>query len=147
VLVRALPVEFAPPLYGCVSSAANSATLIERSALYHPHSLANFGLEATHQGWRVSLWLQAVASGVLLLGAPFLPETPRWLLSQGRTNEAVTALVAVRPNLVGERARAMIGEIKRSLDDEAVGSDASWSGLLVWPKRYRLLLGMGVMIG
>lgn len=84
---------------------------------------------------------------MLLLGSPFLPETPRWLLSKGRTADAIHALESIRPALTGDKARALVATVKKQLDAEAMSADASWSGLLKWPKRYRLYLGMGVMVG
>lgn len=42
--------------------------------------------------WRLPLCLQVVPSLVLLLGSPFLPFSPRWLMSQGREQEARTTI-------------------------------------------------------
>jgi len=53
----------------------------------------------------------------------------------------------VRPVLRGRRAQAMIAAVRKTLAEEAVGADTSWSGLMKWPQRYRLYLGMGIMIG
>ena len=50
--------------------------------------MCNLFLSEYYSGWRICLWLQCGASGVLLLGAPFLPETPRYLVSRGDTAQA-----------------------------------------------------------
>jgi len=40
------------------------------------------------QGWRIALGLQLVPAFLLLVGIQFLPYSPRWLLEQGRDDEA-----------------------------------------------------------
>ncbi|BGP48454.1 hypothetical protein JCM10450v2_004330 [Rhodotorula kratochvilovae] len=39
-------------------------------------------------GWRFPFILQTVVASILAIGAPFLPFSPRWLLSKGRIDEA-----------------------------------------------------------
>jgi len=38
--------------------------------------------------WRIPVWCQMITSGVVVLGALWLPESPRWLMLHGRTGEA-----------------------------------------------------------
>ena len=44
-------------------------------------------------GWRIPSFLQAVPSLLLVSLIWFLPESPRWLISRGRGNEAYAILV------------------------------------------------------
>ena len=46
-------------------------------------------------GWRWLLGLSALPMFVLLLGYPWLPESPHWLVSQGRVDEAVAVVKRV----------------------------------------------------
>ena len=39
-------------------------------------------------GWRHAIGLQVVPAALLLLGMLFLPRSPRWLVQQGRAEEA-----------------------------------------------------------
>ncbi|KAG9256850.1 general substrate transporter [Emericellopsis atlantica] len=49
-------------------------------------------------GWRFSIFLQIIPATIFLLGLPFLPETPRWLVQQGRKDEAKAILYTLRPS-------------------------------------------------
>ena len=55
-------------------------------------------------GWRVPFILQTVTASTLAVGAHFLPYSPRWLLSKGRTDEARQVIdYLVAPNHADER--------------------------------------------
>lgn len=45
--------------------------------------------------WRIPIWLQMVFSGIVLICAPFLPETPRWLIANDRHEEVETTFHGV----------------------------------------------------
>ncbi|CCL98787.1 uncharacterized protein FIBRA_00792 [Fibroporia radiculosa] len=42
----------------------------------------------SNAGWRLALGLQALPAGILFVGIPFMPYSPRWLLEKGRDDEA-----------------------------------------------------------
>ena len=44
--------------------------------------------------WRIPVWCQMVFSGFVVLGVPFLPETPRWLIANDRHEEALEVMVS-----------------------------------------------------
>lgn len=46
--------------------------------------------------WRLPLALQTVPAAILLLGSPFLPFSPRWLMSRGREEEARASISKLR---------------------------------------------------
>jgi sugar porter (SP) family MFS transporter len=57
--------------------------------------ISNLGF-ASDNSWRGSLWLQTAASTALLVGGPFLPESPRWLVCKGQLDAALVVLRALR---------------------------------------------------
>ncbi|KAK5209182.1 hypothetical protein LTR41_005581 [Exophiala xenobiotica] len=48
--------------------------------------------------WRLLLALQIVAPLLLLLGSPFIPESPRWLISNGRNQQGLNVLEKLHAN-------------------------------------------------
>lgn len=47
-----------------------------------------YGAKSQEDGWRTPLYCQFIASGIIALAVWFLPESPRWLVSNGRNQSA-----------------------------------------------------------
>ncbi|OCL07237.1 MFS sugar transporter [Glonium stellatum] len=99
--------------------------------------------------WRFPLCLQVLSPLILLIGSPWLPRSPRWLLSKGRTEEAWTILQKLREspddphNLV---AKEEFFQTKEQLKLDAAKLAATGHGIwtAVWKKksyRKRMIIG------
>lgn len=62
-----------------------------------PGAFVPYGTQkiASSMSWRIPLWTQMVYSGFVVLGSPFLPESPRWLIANERNEEALAILVSI----------------------------------------------------
>src|SRR5918911_455678 len=84
-------------------------------------------LLASSGAWRWMLGLAVIPSLVLLIGMFFLPETPRWLVSQDRDDQARTVLL--RSGRSDEETEREIREIREVEEQEEGGLSeltASW---------------------
>ncbi|MBV4366772.1 sugar porter family MFS transporter [Erwinia sp. BNK-24-b] len=63
--------------------------------------------------WRWMLGVIAIPAGILFVGVLFLPNSPRWLASHGRFNEAQRVLDRLRNT--SEQAKQELDEIRESL--------------------------------
>jgi MFS transporter, SP family, sugar:H+ symporter len=70
-------------------------------------------LLAASEAWRTMLGLAVVPSFVLLVGMYFMPETPRWLVSRGRDDEARDVLRQTRDEEAVEQEVTEIKEVER----------------------------------
>ena len=93
---------------------------------------------ADAQGWRWMLGLAAVPSAVMLVGLLFLDESPRWLLSRGRTADARTVLLRTR---TPEAAETEIAEMTAAVREESRFSHRDLFGPELRPA---VLLGVAV---
>lgn len=50
--------------------------------------ITNYSFSGIYNGWRIMLGFAAIPATILLLGALILPESPRFLVKDGRANEA-----------------------------------------------------------
>ncbi len=68
-----------------------------------------------YEAWRWMYWMQAIPAAVFLLALLFIPESPRFLISKGRNEEAK----AVLTRLFGAAsADGKVAEIKASFSDD-----------------------------
>jgi sugar porter (SP) family MFS transporter len=98
-----------------------------------------------HGVWRVMLAVCALPAIALFVGMLRVPESPRWLASKGRNDEALAVLQQVRTS---ERASAELEDIKRTNELEAkLERQSGWRTLLGNKWLIRIVLigaGLGV---
>jgi len=90
--------------------------------------------------WRPMLWVGVIPAAVLFIGMFFLPETPRWLMSKGREEEAKKVLDKIEdPEFVGASMAAM-------KSDMAIDADqAGWREIFKPWLRNALIIAIGIM--
>lgn len=94
-------------------------------------------LLASSENWRLMLATGAIPAVLLVAGLPFLPESPRWLIANGRTEEAARLLYATRS---AEEAASDIEAISR------VDRQSSRRELLAKWVRPAIIVGIGIPI-
>ncbi|NYE00104.1 sugar porter (SP) family MFS transporter [Kineosphaera limosa] len=95
-----------------------------------------------HDGvWRYMLAVCAIPAVILFVGMLRMPESPRWLISQGRYAEALEVLLQVRNE---DRARAEIAEVEQLAQEEALAQSGGWADLATpWIRRL-VITGCGI---
>lgn len=98
-----------------------------------------------HEGvWRYMLAVCAVPAVVLFVGMLRMPESPRWLISKGRHQDALAVLMEVRSE---DRARAEIAEVEHLAEEEAEAQMGGWKDIQSTPWLRRIVIaGIGLAI-
>ncbi len=100
--------------------------------------LVNFGFSGTG-GWRWMLGLAAIPGVILFIAMLILPETPRWLLSRNRKEDAIKVLKRIHdPSVIDKQ----IQEIEDSLSIQEGGMKE----LLRPGVRKALWIGLGLAV-
>ncbi len=96
---------------------------------------------ASIESWRWPLGLAFVPALVLLVGMYFLPETPRWLVSKDRDEEARRVLTRTRTE---DEVESELQEIRRTEEEE--GEQAGYRELFAPWVRPMLVVGIGLAV-
>lgn len=104
----------------------------------------HFGESTDNRSWRIPLWLQMSFSGVILVGAFFLPETPRWLIANDRHEEALAVMTKYHGDDNPESPIVQLEYNEMREEISKTGSDKRWwdySELVrTRGQRYRLMM-------
>lgn len=105
-------------------------------------TFATFAM-TSNWGWRIPSYLQIVPSLLQVSFIWFIPESPRWLLSEGRRNEAYAILVKYHAegDEDSEFVQAEYTQINETLEAELKISQINQKGALSTPgMRKRLII-------
>jgi sugar porter (SP) family MFS transporter len=97
-----------------------------------------------HDGvWRYMLVVAVLPAIALLVGMLRMPESPRWLTSQDRDDEALEVLKQLRAD---KRAEAEMAEVHALAEEEKEAQTGGWADLAVpWIRRLIIVgIGLGV---
>lgn len=112
-------------------------------ACYYAEGIGSFG-------WRFPLALQCLPPLVLLIGSPWLPRSPRWLISKGKHEEAKVVLERLRQspddpdNLVAKEEYYQTAEQIR-LESERLSEYGNVWKAVVKKKSYRKRMAIGFL--
>lgn len=93
--------------------------------------------------WRYMLVIATIPAVLLWIGMFFVPQSPRWLVAQGRYREALDVLKEIR---IEKRAEKELLEIKTALQFDKGVKHISFSGFKIpWIRRL-VFIGIGIGI-
>ncbi|KAF2500871.1 quinate permease [Lophium mytilinum] len=97
--------------------------------------------------WRIPVAIQLIPGGFMLIGLCFLKESPRWLMKQGRHDEAAASLAHIRCEEPGsEEVVKELAEIRAAIEEELNATEGvTWKECLLPGNRYRFLTGFCLM--
>ncbi|KAM0665207.1 hypothetical protein ACQRIT_006073 [Beauveria bassiana] len=109
-------------------------------------TLVTYGTETMNSaaGWRIPIGLQFIAPCLLCGMLYFLPESPRWLLSRGRREEAIESLAKFRKRTTLEEVAVELDGIALSHNRENQGT---WSEVFGPENRLRTAVATLAMFG
>ncbi|KAL2862502.1 sugar porter family MFS transporter [Aspergillus lucknowensis] len=97
--------------------------------------------------WRIPVAIQLIPGGLMLIGLFFLKESARWLMKQGRREEATRSLAYIRNEPEdSETVQKEIAEIYAAIEEEIAATEGvTWKECLRKSNRYRFFLAFTIM--
>jgi MFS transporter, SP family, sugar:H+ symporter len=90
-------------------------------------TLITFGTQhmKDSRGWHIPIGLQLLMPSLILALLPFLPESPRWLLSRGRREDAVRSMKRLRHKMSDEEIELEMKAIAYVYNIDAEGGQSN----------------------
>lgn len=138
-LIPAYLHELAPKrMHGAVATMFQLMVMIGILLAY----ILNYTFQGMYNGWRWMLGFAALPAIILFFGALFLPESPRFLVKIGKTDQAREVLMKTNKGDV-QAVDTALTEIQEVANQEQGG----WKELFGSDVRPALVTGLGVAIG
>ncbi|XP_072526538.1 solute carrier family 2 member 13b isoform X2 [Salminus brasiliensis] len=100
----------------------------------------------SHGGWRYIMGLSSVPAVLQFVGFLFLPESPRWLLQKGRSQQARKVLTHIRATENVDEEYNSIRSTVEEEEKESGGGPVLWRILTCAPARRALIVGCGLQM-
>jgi len=100
--------------------------------------LCGYLFRSSEYSWRLMFLAGFIPSSILAIGMLFLPETPRWLMTKGREEEAKKIIKRISPDVDAELE---LSQIKEAMLRESGGD---WQELFKKWLRPPLIIGIGI---
>lgn len=107
-------------------------------------SLLNYFDHDLAVGWRISLAVQIFLGMVTAVGLLFVSDTPRFLESTGRSEEALRVLSALRGGSEAA-AREELADVRAELEEEKEAGSATWVEIFTNP-HFRNVVLLGCLV-
>ncbi|EOA82544.1 hypothetical protein ACJQWK_04416 [Exserohilum turcicum] len=140
--------ESAPPaVRGRITGLFQEFLVIGSTFAYWLGYGVNLHMPSTTKQWRVPVSIQLIPGGFMLLGLCFLKESPRWLMSKGRHEEAVDSLCFIRCETPDNpEIQQELAEIRAAVEEELNQTEGiTWKECLLPGNRYRFITGFVLM--
>ena len=140
--------SFSVPLYIAeISPARNRGALVSLFQLMITLGILvsylsdlGFADEQNIKCWKPMFLVGVIPALILLVGMFFMPESPRWLLSRGRKDEAMRILLRTEGDSAAQTVDSIVSDIEKDR-----GNSSSWKDLLGKEARMPLLIAVGIM--
>lgn len=96
--------------------------------------------ESNPASWRPMFYVGVIPAFILLIGMLFMPESPRWLFSRNRNEEAMKILERTE----GDNAELVSKSIKNEIDRDSQNS-SKWSDLFKKTWKMPIITAIGIM--
>jgi MFS transporter, SP family, major inositol transporter len=144
VVVPTYLAELAPAERRGQTVTLNELMIVSGQLLSFAVNAAIAAVLGDHVGiWRWMLAVSILPAVVLLVGMSFMPQSPRWLVSKGRLQEAMEVLRRIR---AGGQVQAELLEIEQLAESEQSAQMSATSILRSRWTRTLLLIGIGIGI-
>ncbi|PMD67600.1 general substrate transporter [Hyaloscypha bicolor E] len=137
-----------PEVRGRITGLFQEFLVIGSTFAYWLNYGVSLHLKPSTSQWRIPVGIQIVPGGLLFLGLIFLKESPRWLVKQGRYEEATASLAYMRREPIDDpEVMKEIADIRAAVEEELnLTEGVTWKEVLIPGNRYRFAVAFTIFL-